>query len=584
MKIRTLLLAFAVVASLASVRLIAAEKTAAEILPASTVGYLEISDPKQLIGVILDHPLRKRVEDLAEYKKALDSKEGQQLRTGIVFAEFQLGMELRPALEKLTGGGIYLAGDPKSNGIALLVKSSDAALLEKLLDTALKLARDAAANQGGGDPIKSVEYRGVKAYQAGEARFAIIGSWLVATNKDELGKQMFDNYLDGGASLAADAQFQAARKNISGKPTAWGYLSLAPLRNAGVAKELYKEKSDNPALEVLFGGLLSNLKQTPFATVSLYVETEQVRLVAQTPHDPSWVAKPREFYFGPGNKGAAPEPLTPKQTILSIGTYRDFAGLWLSKSDLFDENVIAGFAQADNTLSTLLQGRDFGRDILGAFRPEMQLVVARQDYKGLETPEPDIKLPAGALIVQFKEAEKMQPQLKLLFKSLVGFINVASAQQGQPPLDFNDEKHGDGSMVVTKYLADKSTDGKINYNLSPTIGFVKDRFIISSTSNLAGELIDLAAAAKPTAVAENQPRDNTRATISVAPLRAVLEDNRKHLVAQNQLEKGHSKEAAENEIGGLLAILSAVKDATLRLGGDGKSLSFELGLRLEPAK
>lgn len=562
----------------------AEEKSAADILPASTVGYVEVTNPKQLLGLVLEHPLRRKVEELDQYKQALQSKEFQQFLLGKVFIEFQIGMDLRTAAEKLTGGGIYLAGDPKTNGAALLIKSTDQALLEKVRDTMIRLTRDDAKNKSQPDPIKSVEYRGLTAYSYGEAKFATAGPWLIVTNKDDLGKQMLDNYLDGGASLAADKQFQAARAAMVGQPAAWAYAGLAPVRDAGLAKDLYKDKSDNPVIELLLGGVLSTLKQTPYATAALYAETEQLKLVLSTPHDPTWVGKPREFFFGAAGKGAAPAPLVPKQTVLSLGTFRDLSSMWLSKSDLFDENVNAGFAQADSTLTTLFSGRDFGRDILGAFRPEMQLVVARQDYKGLTTPEPDIKLPAGALVFQLKDAEKMQPQLKILFQSLIGFVNITSAMQGQPPLDTNVDKVGEGRLIAATYLPDKSGEGKINYNFSPTIGFAGDSFIVSSTSRLASELIELASAAKSPPAAATAAFDNTRINFSAPVLKDILQDNRKQLVAQNQLREGHTKEQAEKETDSLLSLLGAVKDLSARLSGDGKYLNLEVELRLEPIK
>lgn len=583
MKIRLWLLSILLLGSFCSFAG-AADKTAADFFPDTTVGYVEIPNPKQLIGVVLDHPLRQKVEELEQYKQATQSKEYQQFLLGKVFIEFQLGMELRPALEKLSGGGIYLAGDPTTNGVALLVKATDQALLEKTRDTVLQLVRDDAKGKSQPEPVKSAEYRGIKAFSVGEAKFAVVGPWLLVTNKDALGKQLLDNYLDGDATLAKSKQFQAARANISGQPAVWAYANLAPLRDAGIGKELYKDKSENPAAEVLLGGVLSNLKQTPYATASLYVDSEQLKLVASVPHDPAWVSKPREFFFGPSGKGSAPRPLTPKQTVLSLGTYRDFASMWLSKSDLFDENVNAGFSQADNTLTTLFSGRDFGREILGAVRPEMQLMVARQDYKGLATPEPEIKLPAGAIVFQLKDAEKMQPQLKVIFQSLIGFINITAAQQGQPPLDINMEKVGDGKVIAATYLPDKTADGKINYNFSPTIGFVGENFIISSTSRLASELVELAASVKPAPAAEEKGFENTRINLNVPVLKDILQDNRQHLVAQNQLQQGHSKEQAEKETDLILNLLGTVRDLSARLSGDGKNLNLELGVRLAPVK
>ena len=108
--------------------------------------------------------------------------------------------------------------------------------------------------------------------------------------------------------------------------------------------------------------------------------------------------------------------------------------------------------------------------------------------------------------------------------------------------------------------------------------------IVSSTSRLAGELVDLAAKTKEAPAVEGKSFDNTRVHLNVPVLKDILQDNRKHLVAQNQLEKGHAKEQAEKEIDTLLALLGAVRDVTVRLSGDGKNLNLEFGLRLEAIK
>jgi hypothetical protein len=58
------------------------------------------------------------------------------------------------------------------------------------------------------------------------------------------------------------------------------------------------------------------------------------------------------------------------------------------------------------------------------------------------------------LIFRLKEPEKMQRELKVVFQSLIGFLNIAGAQQGQPPLDVNTEMLGDHLIVSTAYLPD----------------------------------------------------------------------------------------------------------------------------------
>jgi hypothetical protein len=67
----------------------------------------------------------------------------------------------------------------------------------------------------------------------------------------------------------------------------------------------------------------------------------------------------------------------------------------------------------------------------------------------------------------------------------------------------------------------------------------------------------------------------------VSLLSKVLELNRKQLVSQNMMEKGHSKEEAEKEIDVLMSVLKLVSNASLSLEfGDSACLRF--GLQVNP--
>ncbi len=563
----------------------AAEKSAAELLPPTTVAYVEMSQPKLLLDVVLDHPLRQRVESLDEYRKGLEGREFQQFKAMVEALETQIGMKWRPALAAITEGGIYVGVDAKTQGVAVLIKSRDAATLEKTRDALLDLIRREARNRGGDDPVKSGEYRGLSAYRIGAGRFVTLGPWLVLTNKDTLGQQIADYYLDGGReTFAGDEQYQAARATISGQPTAWAFVNLVALRGVGVGKELFQEKNDNPGAEVLLGGIVSTLEKAPYATASIYVEQDRLALRLAMPHDASWTPQRREYFFGADGRGAAPQPLEPPQTLLSIGTYRDLGRMWLLKDDLFTENVAAQLTQAEGNLTTLFSGRDFGREVLGAARPELQLVLTRQTFDNRELPLPDIKLPAGALVFRLREPETMQRQLKVLFQSLIGFLNVAGAQQGQPPLEQNTEKSAAGQLISASYLPD-SSEGRINYNFSPSVAFTGDRFIVSSATPLAMELMELAAKQSDDApAANNAAAENTRASLNLQVLGDVLKDNRGHLVAQNVLEKGHDKQQAEKEIDALLALLSVGKTMSLRLVTENNQVQLDAELTLDLTK
>ena len=61
-------------------------------------------------------------------------------------------------------------------------------------------------------------------------------------------------------------------------------------------------------------------------------------------------------------------------------------------------------------------------------------------------------------------------------------------------------------------------------------------------------------------------------------LEQLLQDNREQLIAQNMLEKGHGRSAAEGEIDGLLTLLSFVEDARLQLRSSDDQLTLTVGV------
>jgi hypothetical protein len=74
---------------------------------------------------------------------------------------------------------------------------------------------------------------------------------------------------------------------------------------------------------------------------------------------------------------------------------------------------------------------------------------------------------------------------------------------------------------------------------------------------------------------------NTQILADLQAIGTILKDNQKHLVAQNMLEKGHGKEAAEREIGGFLKILDYVNDVSIRLTTEAENLrlNFEVNIK-----
>src|SRR5688500_13043724 len=109
-------------------------------------------------------------------------------------------------------------------------------------------------------------------------------------------------------------------------------------------------------------------------------------------------------------------------------------------------------------------------------------------------------------------------------------------------------------MVAAEYLPPK--DERIreaappNFNASPTIVFVGDKVVLSSAKPLALELAE-SIGRQPAAT----PGVNTALATDNQILHAILADNREPLIAQNMLEEGRDRAAAEKNIDLMLAIL-----------------------------
>jgi len=167
------------------------------------------------------------------------------------------------------------------------------------------------------------------------------------------------------------------------------------------------------------------------------------------------------------------------------------------------------------------------------------------------------------------------PQFRRVFQSFVGFINVLGAMNGQPQLDLAMESIEKMKLIAATYVPeseDTDSKAKINFNFSPALAFAGDRMVLSSSKQLATDLAQADAPAKPDAAGR---KPNTVAFLEVPTLREILTDNQAQLVAQNMLDKGHSQEAAEQEIAVLMAIIDLFQAGDLSLSTTADSLQLD---------
>ena len=551
------------------------EQTAADLLPSTCIALVEIARPGQLLTTLEDHRIWHEIQERPEYQQAIANPGYlfvQAIRTNI---EQQIGMSWREAFDALLGSGVTVAFDPATDGAVLLIQSRDAEKLDSVSKKLIRLVQQDAKSKGK-PPIPENTYRDVTVYGSGNARMAMTGRWIVVTNKAELGRKTLDAILDGSeTSLSKNERFRAARAALTGPSTLWSWLDLQTVRDAGLVKALNSNQTENPAAELLIGGILTNLRQTPFVTGALNISNEAVKLTFATPHKSEWVEEFREYWFGPDSKGAAEALIKTESTIFSLSAYRNVSDMWLRAGDLFNERMNDELAKADANLTTFFAGRDFGEDILGSFTPEMQIVVNRQDFTHVK-PVPAIRFPSFALTGHLKDSETTKTELRRTFQSMIGFLNVVGAMEGNPQLDQDVEFHGDAKIYTATFVPEPderdSDRARVQFNFSPSLAFSGDRFFIASTKQIAKDLID----ATKAPAEKRLKTSNTVMRLDTQSLGTILKDNIEQLIAQNMVEKGHSREEAAKEIGIALELLQLVRNASVDLRTSAGQLTLEL--------
>ena len=540
-------------------------RTGADLFPESTIAYVEVPKAGDLIERILDHPLRSKIEELEQVKKALNSPQMKQLRIGLAFIETQIGEQWLPALKKLTARGLYLGFDPETQGVAVAFQSSDEELLKKTAGVILGFVKNDGKRE-----LKIDTYRSGKVAEIDDVAVGRFGNWFLISNQSKMARQMADNLLDGNSGLTGNASFKRF-KNASPSSDAWAFADLERLRKLNVAKELFSGATDEPGVELLFGGILEVLERADTATASLNLENKGISLAAQMPFDSSKFDDAREFYFGHKGEGTAPAPIEIPNLLGQVVSYRDLGGWWLSKEELYPENVIAQLAQSDSQLSTVFGGMDFGSEVLGAFQPGLRLVAKRQEYDSAITP--DIKLPAFALVGKMRDPT-VQRRFGVSFQSLIGILNIESAQNDRPQIELITTKQDGITMKGGEYLLDSELDkGLMIYNFSPSIAFQGEYIVISSTADFAREL---AVATKKLDQSDEASASNTVLSLDADLIKKLLDDNRESLIAQSMIGSGKTRAVATAEVDVILNLLDYLDQGHLDLRFDGKQMKLDV--------
>ncbi|NLY02952.1 MAG: DUF3352 domain-containing protein [Rhodopirellula sp.] len=532
-------------------------------IPQQAVLSIELTNPKPLFDRVMDPAVVKAVEESPVYREQAEKKGVRDFLGGVQFLEASLGTSWQEAVRKLAGRGVTFAMWP-DNKVAIIIDGEDAALLARFHEIAVSIAKGEAEKSGNAQRVASADYRGVTGWTFnGEEAHAILGTRAIVTNNSKALKAVIDLCKDGdGSSLAKAASYQAAKK-AAGTANAMAYVDLATLKQLPPFQKALKG-SENPLLSLLLSGVLDSLRTSNWLAVGATVEGKQVAFSATT--DGKATTEMASFAQPDSpEKGILPNLDVPRR-IAAVSLYRDLHGFYAAKDELFPERT-SGLIFFENMMGIFFSGRDLTDEVLAETEPEVRLVVANQDYDS-EVGTPKVQIPAFALVLRMAHPEKFALIAEEGWQKALGLVNFTRGQQGLPGLIIDRPEHGGVKYSIAYFstvdVKDK-TDLETRFNFRPALARVNDYLVISSTDALTKDIIE---ALQKGASADAKPAAGTHslAEVDTSSIAAILSANRENLVRNNMVEKGKTREEAESETGGLIALLQYLGEATLKIG------------------
>jgi hypothetical protein len=545
-----------------------------ELIPSQAALCLEIHEPATLLDPLLAPAFAERLAALPGYANVTSSQKFQELLGGIRFMEGVAQTNWQGAARKLTRNGMALAIGT-GNRLLLVLDGDDPALLERLHSTARQIAVAEAEKQGDPGRARSLDYAGVTGWSFnGKEAHAVIGNRLLVASDPEVLKAALDLRIGRGSSLASRADYVAARKAVGPGAVGMLFANLDLLRQALGFMAGLDAQNQNPLLALLLAGLPANLKSSPWLALGIFVERQELVLRVFVGGDAA-AGGVAAFAKPVGEaKGVAPCLEVPRE-IAALSLYRNLAGFYAAKDELFPQRT-SGLIFFENMMGIFFSGRNLTDEVLAQMQPQVRLVVARQNYDpAIGTPEP--QWPAFALVLGLRDAKEYGEVMEEAWQKALGLVNFTRGQKALPGLILDKVDHKGTSITVAKFSAKDVPDRNHldqRFNFTPSLALVHGHAILSSTDQLARDLVDALAKAPP-AIADST---HSLLQLSGAELAAVLKANRPVLVQGTMLKDGKSEAEAQQSIDILCALAGWADRATLKLGPGGEKQLAELRL------
>jgi hypothetical protein len=550
-------------------------------LPRDAYVAVEIPRPHRVFEPLFQPQVLRAVTSHPEFVRRRHQPDFLQMMNLVEYFEQRFETDLQGLLQRLLGGGITLGIGPGEQ-VLVILEAEDEKVLSEVHDFLLMIARN--QDQGQNDSVRSAEYRGVTGWSFGPGQtHAILGNRLLWTNQPQALTAAIDRIQQADLpNLASLPGYQQSRKSSADRPVASVFARMDVLKQLpAVAAAL--DQQNNPLLTLLLAPLMQAWKQSDWLALDLDLEDLTLTMTVTSDGRADDGALPTGFARSTeATDGAMPNLNVPRQ-IAGISFYRDLHRFYTAKDDLFPQRT-SGLIFFENMMGIFFTGRDLTEEVLAELHPEVRMVIAQQEYPA-EIGMPAPQLPGVALVFRMKRPDHFSLVAEEAWQKALGLINFTRGQQAEPGLILDKPTHAGVKYTMAAFLPPEKSDqapAEMRFNFQPALAMLDGFLILSSTDALARDLIDaLQQEAKEGAapVAGN----HSIAQLNGSSLASIVQANRETLIRQNMVEKGHSREQAEAEIGMLAAVVGSIGRVQIAAGGEqAERLTIELELDLQP--
>jgi hypothetical protein len=353
------------------------------------------------------------------------------------------------------------------------------------------------------------------------------------------------------------------------------FLNMAMVNQApGTKKSLTSEGS--PFDLLLSGAVKESLKGSNWVAMSLRVEGHSLMLRAAVDGKPDRSGASAFTLPEDASQGILPNLAVPRQ-LAGISLFRDLHKFYAEKDTLFPEKTSGGIL-LENFMEIFFSGRDLTEEVFARFRPEVRLVVARQEFDP-RIGTPLEQYPAAALIFRVDHPEDFGEVFEEAWQKAIGITNFTRGQQALPGLIIDKAAHG-GSLFTYAYYSSRTEKDREHlpsrFNVRPSLARVGPYIVLSTTDGLAKDVVDAVNKEDARMPATRSSEHSVLEISSGAGIAALMGLNRNELVRQDVVGKGAKQEDAEAQFDLNMMLLSHVDRARLSFTATGAEAELRL--------